>query len=167
MTGKNHIVYVDKFYTSIPFALSLLKKKVYLPGSFNTSQKQWPNKLKPQKTGCYMKKLKRCDFICKQSEDGKMLASVWKDSSLVFNLTTCHNPVQEHISRKIRGPLEWKTVSLNFTEGIVAYKKFMGGVDRHDHLRANYTIQRPGHRWWRNFDWFLADVSLVNSYNLF
>ena len=96
-----------------------------------------------------------------------MYASVWKDSSLVFNLTTCHNPVQENISRKIRGPLGWETVSLNSTEGIVACNKFMGGVDRHDHLRANYTIQRPGHRWWRYFVWFLADVSLVNSYILF
>ena len=84
------------------------------------------------------------------------MASVWKDSSLVFNLTTCHNPVQEHISRKIKGPLEWKTVSLNFTEGIVAHNKFMGGVDGHDHLRANYAIQRPGHRWWRYFDWFFG-----------
>ena len=37
VTGKNHIVYVDKFYTSIPLALSLLKKKIYLCGSFNTS----------------------------------------------------------------------------------------------------------------------------------
>ena len=46
-------------------------------------------------------------FICKQSEDGKMLASVWKDSSLAFSLTTCHNPVQEHISRKIREPFSW------------------------------------------------------------
>ncbi|GFO17391.1 PiggyBac transposable element-derived protein 4-like [Plakobranchus ocellatus] len=52
-------------------------------------------------------------------------------------------------------------------EGIVAYNKYMGGVDRHDHLRANYTIQRPGHRWWRYFVWFLIDVSLVNSYILF
>ena len=104
VTGKNHIVYVDKFYTSIPLALFLLQKKIYLCGSFNASRKQWPNKLKPWKTGCYLKKLKRGDFICKQSEDGKMLASVWKDSSLVFSLTACHNPVQKHISRKIREP---------------------------------------------------------------
>ena len=74
-TGKNHSVYVDKFYT-LPLALSLLKKKIYLCGSFNTSRKQWPKILKPQKTGCYLKKLKRGNFICKQSEDGKMLASV-------------------------------------------------------------------------------------------
>ncbi|GFO12030.1 PiggyBac transposable element-derived protein 4-like [Plakobranchus ocellatus] len=105
--------------------------------------------------------------MCKQSEDGKMLATVWKDSSLVFNLTICHKPTAESISRKIRGPQGWQSVNLNATEGIVAYNKYMGGVDHHDHLRANYTIQRPGHRWWRYFVWFLIDVSLVNSYILF
>ena len=45
----------------------------------------------------------------------------------------------------------------------MAHNKFMGGIDRHDHLRANYTIQRPGHRWWRYFVWVLVD----NSYILF
>ena len=135
-TGKTHIVYVDKFYTSIPLALSLLKKKIYLCGSFNTSRKQWPNKLKTQKTGCYLKKLKRGDFICKQSEDGKMLASVWKDSSLLFNLTTCHNHVQEKFQERSENYKNRKTVSLNPTEGFVAYNKFMGGVGRHHHLRT-------------------------------
>ena len=115
VAGKDHIVYVDKFYTSIPLALSLLKKKTYLCGSSNTSQKQRLNKLKPQEIGCYLKKLKRGDFICKQSEDGKMLASVWKDFSLVFILITCPNPVQEHILRKITGLVGWETVSLNST----------------------------------------------------
>ena len=124
------------FYTSIPLALSLLKKKIYLCGSFNTSRKQWPNKLKTQKTGCYLKKLKRGDFICKQSEDGKMLASVWKDSSLLFNLTTCHNHVQGKFQERSENYKNRKTVSLNPTEGFVAYNKFMGGVGRHHHLRT-------------------------------
>ena len=37
---------------------------------------------------------------------------------------------------------------------IVTYNKFMGGVDRQGHLRADYTIQRPGHRWWRYLSGF-------------
>lgn len=119
------------------------------------------------KESCRLKKLERGEYNCKQSEDGRMIATVWKDSSLVFNLTTCHNVAQEKVSQKIWGPQVWETVNLKSTEGNIAYDKYMGGVNRHDHLWASYTIQRPGHQWWCYFVWFLIDVSLVNSYILF
>ncbi|GFR87116.1 PiggyBac transposable element-derived protein 4-like [Elysia marginata] len=76
-------------------------------------------------------------------------------------------PLTATMSRKIRSSKGWQTVDLKTVESIVQYNKHMGGVDRHDHLRSNYTIQRPGHRWWKYFVWFLMDVALVNAYILY
>ena len=45
--GRNHIVFVDKCYTSVPLAEPLLKNGTYICGSFNISRKQWPMDLKP------------------------------------------------------------------------------------------------------------------------
>ena len=97
INGLNHVVYVDKFYTSVPLAYSLLKNGTYLCGSFNTSRKHWPVELKQkQKRGdgsnVTLRKMKRGNHLVKQSEDGKLIASVWKDSSLVYNLSTCLTP---------------------------------------------------------------------------
>lgn len=64
-------MYVDQFYTSIPLALSLLDKGIYISGSFNRSCRGWPTDLKPDK-----KLMKKYD-------------PVWQDSATVYNLTTC------------------------------------------------------------------------------
>ena len=37
--GRHHVVFVDKYYTSIPLAQSLLEKKTYICGAFNKSRK--------------------------------------------------------------------------------------------------------------------------------
>ena len=47
--GRNHIVFVDIYYTSVPLAESLLKNDTYICGSFNISRKRWPMDLKPDK----------------------------------------------------------------------------------------------------------------------
>ena len=46
---RSHIIYVDKFYTSVDLALSLLSNTTYLCGSFQIGRKKWPNDLKPNK----------------------------------------------------------------------------------------------------------------------
>ena len=45
---KNHIVFVDKYYTWVSLALSLLKNGTHLNGSFNVSRSNWPSDLKMQ-----------------------------------------------------------------------------------------------------------------------
>ena len=78
--GRNHIVFVDKYYTSIPLAQSLLKKKTYICGSFNTSRKQWPADLKPDKKKTKksdpVQSLKRGQSMARQTKSGDMVACV-------------------------------------------------------------------------------------------
>jgi len=174
ITNLNHIIFVDKFYTSIELALSLLKKGTYLNGSFNTSRRNWPHDLKPikraRKRDDPVRSLQRGDSIARQSKDGKMMAVCWKDSALVYNLSTCHEGVpnkrKDIVERKIRSSSGWNRSQLSCPPSIVEFNKYMGGVDRHDHLRSNYTLQRSTSKWWPYFLWFGFDLALVNGYLL-
>lgn len=169
-------MYTDKFYTSIPLAKSLLCKGIYLCGSINHTRKQWPHQLKPNKTkkkaDDAIRSLKRGESIQMQSSDTSLTATVWKDSALVSNLSTCHGPTynkrDSKLTRKIRteeGTVESKEFSC--PPCIVDFNKFMGGVDRHDHLRSSYTLQRASSKWWHYFMWFATDVALINAYILY
>ena len=101
-----------------------------------------------------------------------MVACVWKDSALVFNLSTCYNVVPNErwdvVDRKVREKSGcWGKESLACPPSIIQFNKYMGGVDRHDHLRSSYTLQRSSSKWWLYFTWFAVDIALVNSYLIY
>jgi hypothetical protein len=174
LVGRHHIVFVDKFYTSIDLALSLLNKGTYINGSFNTSRVKWPLDLKPnkrlRKKNDPIRSLERGESQARQTNDGKLMACCWKDSALVCNLSTCHSGVPDEVTdtvlRKIRTEGHWQKSELVCPPSIKEFNKYMGGVDRHDHLRSSYTLQRSSSKWWLYFVWFAFDVALVNAYLL-
>ena len=118
----NRVIYVDKFHTSIPLALHLLQKDLYICGSFDIRRKHWPETLK-DKT---LKNLERGEHKALSSEDNTLLATVWKDSTLVSNLTTAfgnetsstkrRNKQKRHVKEDVSAPL-----------ALVEFGKHMGG----------------------------------------
>lgn len=100
------------------------------------------------------------------SKDGKINLCVWKDSALVFNVTTCYNVTETTTTRKLRQNGEWQILEITCPESIKHFNNYMGGVDNHDHLRSSYTTQRKSKIWWHHFLWFSVDVCLINSYLL-
>ena len=96
MYDKSYIIYVDKFYTSIDLALSLLSNTTYLCGSFQIGRKKWPNDLKPNKQlkmkDDPVRSLERGQSLARQTMCRKLNACVWKDMILVSNLSTCYKP---------------------------------------------------------------------------
>ena len=78
ITDRNHIVFVDKFYTSIPLALSLIDKGIQICGSFNTGRKFWPTDLKIDKSlrkkDDKIRNMKTGDIFTRQTTDGKLVA---------------------------------------------------------------------------------------------
>ena len=170
---RNHIIYVDKFYTSIDLATSLLGNGTYLCGSFHSGRKNFPMEIKPnkklRKRDDPVRNLKQGQSMARQSNCGKLTACAWMDSALVLNLSTCFKPVanqrKDVVERKTRssdGKYERKVIAC--PESIVMFNKYMGGVDQHDHLRSSYSLQRQSTKWWLYFAWFAIDVALVNGY---
>jgi hypothetical protein len=182
-TGVNHILFVDKYYTSIPLAQSLLKKSIYICGSFNSGRRFWPQDLKTnkrlKKKDDKVRSLQRGEWMARQSQDKKMVATVWMDSALVYNLTTCYSVPrketrsksgdQTEIRRRVKDQNtgRWEAKMFDCPSSIVEYNKYMGAVDRHDHLRSSYSIQRTGRKWWQYFFSFAVDLALINSYLIY
>jgi hypothetical protein len=138
MYTRNHIIFVDKFYTSVPLALSLLQNNTYLYGSFNVGRKNWPQDLKVskklKKKEDKVKSLKRGEFLTRQTKDKRQVATVWKDKRAVYNLSTCYNPVTNERSntvtrRHINEEGKWVKDDILCPKAIVEFNKFMGGVD--------------------------------------
>ena len=175
--GRYHIVFVDKYYTSIALAQSLLRNKTYICGSFNTSRIYWPTDLKPDKRkpkkNDPVRNLKRGESLARQTKKGDIVACVWKDSATVFNLSTCYDVVpnqrRDVIDRKVRSEKSggWIKEAYACPPSIIEYNKYMGGVDRHDHLRSSYSLQRSSPKWWMYIAWFAIDVALVNAYLIY
>jgi hypothetical protein len=108
--------------------------------------------------------------MTRESLDSKLVATVWKDSALVYNLSTCYpaqyNQRKDTVMRKIRHKEtgKWEKTKLPCPVAISEFNKYMGGVDRSDHLRANYSLQRQSVKWWLYFVWFGVDYALNNAY---
>ncbi|XP_021374992.1 piggyBac transposable element-derived protein 2-like [Mizuhopecten yessoensis] len=176
IADRNHIIFVDKFYTSVPLALSLLEKSTFLCGSFNTGRKHWPVELKvdkrKKKKDDKLRTLKRGESMARQTTDGKFVATVWQDSRTVYNLSTCHNAItnarRDKVERKhLNTSGRWEKSEFPCPEAIVEFNKYIGGVDRHDHLRSSYSLQRASVRWWTYFVWFSVDMALINAFLMY
>jgi hypothetical protein len=92
-------------------------------------------------------------------------------TALVSNLSTCYegipNKRKDTVERKVRTTDgKWHNSELSCPPAIQQFNKFMGGVDRHDHLRSSYTLQRSSKKWWLYFAWFAVDIALVDAYLL-
>ena len=173
---RNHIIFVDKFYTSVSLALSLYKRETFICGSFNTGRHNWPTDLKVSKTKKKKEDKVRClnrgEYLTRQTKDGKMVATVWKDKKHVYNLNTYYDPFpnqrEDKVKRRHRDEEgKWKNMEFACPRPIVEFNKYMGGVDRHDHLRSSYSLQRTSTRWWTYFCWFAVDMAIINSYLLY
>ena len=92
---------------------------------------------------------------------------------MVYNLSTCFDAVvnarHDLIDRRVRDQESgsWSKKSYTCPPTIIEDNKYMGGVDRHDHIRSSYSLQRSCPKWWTYFVWFGLDVALVNAYMLY
>ena len=94
ITGRNHTVYCDNFFTSVPLFIDL-KDKVYACGTYNHARKCYPKCLKPQaKAGLK----NRGDYKYAQSGN---LASLWQDT-IKDSLSSSTNQSPQEVSVRHR-----------------------------------------------------------------
>ena len=89
LVGKNHHVFVDNCFSSIPLAENLLWDKIYLCGTVRSNWQGIPQTIAP--TVQQVKRLRQGDspFLRK----GNLVITVWKDKKPVYFLSTQSNPV--------------------------------------------------------------------------
>ena len=159
ITGRNHSVYCDNFFTNAPLFEDLLKDKIYACGTYNYTRKCYPKRLKSQaKTGFK----NRGEYRYRQR--GNLLVSLWQDTKTVSVLSTNQSPGEVTVRRRQK---DGTPRDVPCPLPIKVYNRFMGGVDKNDQLRGYYSVRTKSRKSYKYLFWFLFDVAVVNSFILY
>lgn len=148
-----HVVYVDNFYTSIPLAEQLLRRKTHLCGTLRRNRKQLPATV-------VSAKLKPGEIISRRQ--GSVAVTKWADKRDILMLSTLHDgkivecPKLNRRRNKVKKP-----------DCIIDYNQFMCGVDRMDQLISYYTPLRKTLKWYRKVVLQLIDFAAVNAFLIY
>jgi len=128
LPGKNHIVFMDNFFTSYDLFKILKDNLIYAVGTVNASRKNLP-KLKDDKL------ILRGESDWKISNTGIVMYK-WKDNKCVHLLSSLHSPKNTgNVNRKSKDRTQ-KLVSC--PKVLIDYNKNINFVDNFDHLNSDY-----------------------------
>ena len=157
---KNHHVYFDNYYTSIPTLQYLLSKKVYACGTIQKNRGHIPAAIKQ-----FSEKGPRGENVLFQDEsEPNLTICAWRDTKVVRFAGTQSNPLLLCKAQRRSGSSYLEIPQPHLAS---LYGKFMGGVDNFDHLRERYRSGKPAKKAWKYLFFFLLDCALVNSYILY
>ena len=122
----------DNFYTSVPLARELLKRKTHLVGTVRTNRKMLPADV----TGA---KLKVGETVARQSSDGIVIQK-WRDRRDVLTLSTKHDDTMVTVSRRRATVLKPAMV--------VYYNHNKQGIDVSDQMTSYHSCLRRSIRWY-------------------
>ncbi len=139
---KNHIVYYDRFFSSVKLAEDLLSKATYTNSTVMLNRKGLP---------AAMKRLKlKKGAACRQKMKGQLLLTVFIDKRQVSHLSTGIAPglVQNSLKPIVNED----------------YNAHMGGVDLADQHKSYYSVGRKARRWWKYIMWYIFTLSIKNAH---
>ena len=92
------------------------------------------------------------------------MANVWRDRRLVYVMSTNSDPTTPtSVQRKER---DGTATTITCPTNVVAYNKYMGGVDHADQLRNYHHIRCKSRKFYKYLFWFAFDSAVVNAYIL-
>ena len=145
---KNHEVYFDNFFTSVPLMEYLKENGVNAAG---TVRKALPIDMEND--------LDRGECDHRASKD-VLTVFKWQDNKPVFVLSNFHGT---DISSVKRTQKDGSKLPFPCPTAIVDYNKFMGGVDKADMLCAVQGLGRKSKKWWYRIFLGIIDQTVVNA----
>ena len=149
----------DNWYTSCHAAVELKRRSgLFLRGTVRSNRRLIPSKL--LFTNEEKKKPRGFRKVAVNEEYG-ITAITWLDKREVMLLTTADGTNEAMVQRR-----EGSTkVSVPAPQCIARYNSFMGGVDRHDYLRARFSLhsRHDFRRYYVGLYLCLVDIALTNA----
>ena len=130
LQGKNYQIFCDNFFSSCNLFADPLHHNIYACGTTRTNRRGYPDTLK----GVTLERGKQ--VFCQQ---GNLVASVWMDKKPVTMLSTLAQPNIERTA--YRKQKDGTRLSVQCSDSVVLYNKYMGGVDRGDQMRQYYRVR--------------------------
>ena len=156
ITGRNHIVNMDNFFSSPTLFGELLSADTYARGTVRCNRKQFP------KDSLHKSCVKE-QGDTKVLQKGPLVAVAWKDKKTVHFLTSADDATAPpvYVERKRR---DGTRRNVPCPAVVREYNTFMNGVDRADQIRTEYPTYRNSKKWWHYLFWFVFDLGIANAF---
>ena len=156
---RNHIVYVDNFFTSLPLLEDLESKGILLCGTYRTNRTGFPKELQDR---TLLKGMVRGDSVARHKEN--TTCTVWIDKRPVYVVSNAFPPDSTTVKRK---NADGSTSQVSCPAVVANYNRCMGGVDLTDQLKGSYGFNRKSKKWWFRLFFHLFDLAATNSFVLY
>ena len=150
---RGHIVYTDRFYTSVPLANALSSRGTGLVGTLVRNRKGLPQEVRQSSFHLASDQVKAW-----RSDSNMVVAWRHKNKKPVVMLGTAFSasPTQALTGRR--------RLPTTKPEVVVKYNNAMGGVDLADQYSVYYSFTRRSVKWTRKAMFWAIEASTVNSY---
>ncbi|XP_063384488.1 piggyBac transposable element-derived protein 3-like [Cydia fagiglandana] len=162
---RNHIVFFDNFYTSLPLVYHLAKQGIHCVGT--VQQNRLPNCRLPDKKemlkasvprGTHEERITHFDGI-------DFSVTAWKDNKIVTLLSDYIGSEPMGISARYDKKQKQK-VEIPCPKIVQEYNMHMGGVDLMDSYLGRYRIRVKSRKWYLRLFYHLLDLAVINSWIL-
>lgn len=148
---KGRTVVTDNFYTSVPLAKQLLKKKTHLVGTLRKNRRYLPKEV-------ITKKIKKGEIFGKE-DDNDIVVSKFNDKRDIFLLSTRYKLDIIDTGKQSR-----KKESILKPDVILFYNAGKAGIDLSDQLASYSTPVRKSIRWYHKvMTEILLNTSVINA----
>ncbi|XP_021936450.1 piggyBac transposable element-derived protein 4-like [Zootermopsis nevadensis] len=155
--NKGYLVFVDKFFMSVPLVHHLYQLGTYVTGTIKRNRKFLPQQFK-NKFSVGQKMYFR---------SGRILACAFREKKCQRHpaiLLSSHATVQEQEVTLTGNGGNRKTTK---PEIITTYNKFMGGIDTSDMVLYTYVDERRTIKYWKKVAFNIIARMVLNSYILY
>ncbi|XP_028968650.1 piggyBac transposable element-derived protein 4-like [Galendromus occidentalis] len=145
----------DNYFTSVPLAKNLLRRKTHFLGTLRSNRKHLPKSV-------VNSRLARDQVVGKMSNEG-IVVGKWRDKRDVYFLTTKHDLRMVTLGRSRRDGVERAKPA-----AILEYNKTKQGVDKSDQMASYQSPLRKSIRWYHKVVFeILLNTAAVNSRIIF
>jgi hypothetical protein len=154
LDNKNHLVYMDNYFSSYDLYTNLMSRNIYACGTVNINRVKLPKMVDD-------KSLQRGDYDYKVSNDNVSVVK-WKDKKSVHLLSTFHDPkTTTSVNRKQK---DGTIVEVSCPVVLKDYNQNMNFVDNFDRIVNDYHLDRKAKRWWMRIFFHFLHCSVSNAY---
>ena len=159
--SKGHIVFMDRFYSSLQLYLDLFQLGTGAVGTIMTTRKGYPKNLNNEIT-----KRSQRGLIRWFRKDNAVFVA-WKDRQVVNLISTVHSGSDNvQCSRKVSTDGRWSLVNIPQPLVVKEYNQYMGGVDLSDKLISYYSVRQKTLKYYKTLFFHLIDIAVTNCFIL-
>ena len=154
---KGHTVITDRYYTSLPLAMTLEQHDTGFIGTAMKNRIDLPDTIRSPSF-----RLANDEIMAFRSN--RLLALGWRAAKkkkpvIMVSTESCAKPTTVTSVATRRASVKPKVVD--------DYNRSMNGVDKADQYTVYYSFIRKSVKWWRKLFFWLFEVTIVNSYFLY